>query len=101
MKLGSAEVNRRNQLSEITYAYRITPYYEPGIPLKCNYKILDYRVSISGIPRSAEGDGPILNENTKRYLRSVRKGSVVTIETRVLNTITNTTKNKNASYTIE
>jgi hypothetical protein len=101
LKLGSAEENRKNQLSEITYANRITPYYGPGIPLKCNYEIIDYRVNISGIPRSVDGDGPILNEKTKRYLRSVRRGSVVTIETRVLNTITNRIENKNASYTVE
>lgn len=100
LKLGSAEENRDVQLSEITYANRITPYYGPGIPLNCNYTIVDYRVQLSGVPRAAGGNGPILNSATKQYLRAARSGSTVTIETTVKNTISNTTSRKNATYKI-
>jgi len=100
LKLGSAEENRDVQLSEITYANRITPYYGPGIPLNCNYRIVDYIVKVEGSPIIKRGRGPVLSEDVKQYLRTARAGSTVTIETTVMNTISNTTSRKNATYKI-
>lgn len=100
LKLGSAEENRDVQLSEITYANRITPYYGPGIPLKCNYKIVDYIVKIEGSPVTKSGSGPILSDDVRKYLRTARTGSTITIQTTVKNTISNITSRKNATYKI-
>ncbi|PHR48745.1 MAG: hypothetical protein COA32_04555 [Fluviicola sp.] len=101
LKLGSAEENRDAELSEITYATRITPYYGPGIPLNCNYRIVDYIIKIEGVPVSKKGDGPILSNEVKQYLRTARVGSTVTIQTTIMNTISNTTSRKNATYRIQ
>jgi len=100
IKLGSSEENRDVQLSEITYANRFTTYYEAGIPLECNYKLIDYRIQIVGAPKGVAGQGSMLSDEAKKYLKSARRGSVIIIETTIKNTISNITSRKNVSFKI-
>jgi gliding motility-associated protein GldM len=101
IKLGSAEENRKVDLSEIKYAPRLNVYYGVGIPLECNYKIVDYKIRIIGLDRDVNEQGSVVTEKVKNYLRSARRGSVVIVETTLINTISNIKSRKNASYTIK
>lgn len=101
LKMGSAIETRKADLAEITYATRFTAFYEPGIPLDCNFKVIKWNVRIEGIRNSVDGTTNVLSQKAKDYLKQARPGSTVIVETTVQNTISNKTKRKNLIFKIK
>lgn len=95
LKMGSAVDTRKVECSEIKYARRIIPFYEPGIPLECNFKVIDWELSIDGNPTRIKGNSNVLTQEAINFLNQCRSGSRIIIQAMVQNTISNKTKRKN------
>ena len=95
LKMGSAVDTRKVECSEIKYARRLIPFYEPGIPLECNFKVVDWELSIDGNPTRIKGNSNVLSQEAINFLNQCRSGSRIIVQAEVLNTISNKTKRKN------
>lgn len=56
---------------------RLFAKYGPGIPLNATFRVVKWKLTISGAPQPVGGNGNVLSAKARSYLRQVRKGTIV------------------------
>ena len=62
---------------------RIAAMYPPEIPLKADFQIRDWEITVSGAPRPINGNGSRLSEQAMSLVRQAPKGATISIMTTV------------------
>jgi gliding motility-associated protein GldM len=65
--------------SAIASMSRIFTKYPPEIPLKADFQVVTWELSVQGAPRAMEGRGNVLSDDAMSLLRQARPGSKVSI----------------------
>ena len=60
---------------------RLFAGYPPSIPLKANFSVVSWEMTVSGAPRPAEGRGANLNDAAQRMISGAGSGDMITIVT--------------------
>lgn len=79
---------------------RIQAKYNSTITLNSKYSISQWRISSGSIPRSCEGKGEVFNKEAKDYLRQLKPGAPIQIETRFIDATSGMEIRKTVSYTV-
>ena len=58
---------------------RLFAKYPPEIPLKAEFQVASWELSVSGAPRTFSGNGPVLSAEAMSLLKQVKKGSKISI----------------------
>ncbi|MBI1837895.1 MAG: hypothetical protein HYR91_11590 [Flavobacteriia bacterium] len=77
--LGSLATGMSAGKSAIAAMTRLSAKYPPEIPLKAEFNVDTWEVTVSGAPRPASGKGPILSPEALSLLKQARPGSKIAI----------------------
>ncbi len=97
--LGSLEDGATQSIGAIKAMPRLAAKYPPSIPLKATFKIVKYKVKVTGLTRTAGGNGSTLSGQAKALIKQARPGSTILFETDVKGP-DGLTKRKNGSFTV-
>ena len=75
-RVGSGEKAARALVSNTN---RLFAKYPPEIPLKAEFQVASWELSVSGAPRTFSGNGPVLSAEAMSLLKQVKPGSKISL----------------------
>jgi gliding motility-associated protein GldM len=77
--LGSLESGKTVPRATLAVMTKLFTKYPPEIPLKAEFQVVTWELSVQGAPRTMEGRGPALSADAINLLKQARPGSKVSI----------------------
>jgi len=77
--LGTIATGSTVSKSAVASMTRLFARYPPEIPLKAQFDVASWEVTVSGAPRSISGTGPVLSADAISLLKQTKPGSKVSI----------------------
>lgn len=75
-KIGSGE---KASQSLVANTNRLFAKYPPEIPLKAEFEVASWELSVSGAPRTFSGNGPVLSAEAMSLLKQTRTGTKISL----------------------